>query len=249
MSKQQGEQEYVDLIEILLACPTGQEDAILQANIEQVDAGLVARMRQIAAELSQQGKENGLWLMQLAGQVAQKQGLEAAAENPPESLEKFLFETLQLVVSSQGEAQQVYPFLASHQEHLNERLLQWLPILAAQWLGGEPEQQQSVAAALGGFGNLIQQFPLGERWLNLELSIAAYRLTLQVYSKETFPEDWAATQNNLAAAYTRRTQGNHAENIEQAIAAYQLSLQVLTRESFPAAWAMTLNNLAIAYRN
>ena len=248
MSEQQSEQKYADLIEKLLACPAGEEDAVLQANIEQVEAGLVAKMRPIATELSQQGKENGLWLMQFAGQIAQKLGLETAEENLPEDLGQFLFETLQLVVHSQAAAQQVYPFLASHQEDLNERLLQWLPALAAQWLGGDLEQQQSVAGALGGFANLIQQFPLGARWLNLELSIAAYRLTLQVYLPETFPEDWATTQNNLAAAYTRRIRGDRAENLEQAISAYQLSLQVLTREAFPKDWATTQNNLASAYR-
>ena len=248
MSGQQDDQKYVDLIQQLLACPEGQEEAILQANTDQVNASLVAVMRQMATELSQQGQGNGIWLMQLAGKVAQKLGLETAADNPPENLSQFLFETLQLVVSSQGEPQQVYPFLASHQDQLNEQLLQWLPVLAAQWLGGDLEQQQSVAGSLGGFGNLIQQFPLGDRWLNLELGIAAYRLTLQVYSKETFPEDWAATHNNLAAAYTRRIRGFASENIERAIAAYQLSLQVLTREAFPIDWAMTQNNLASAYR-
>ena len=55
------------------------------------------------------------------------------------------------------------------------------------------------------------------------------------------------TQNNLAAAYNDRIQGDRAENIEQAIEHYHQALKVRTQKDFPADWAATQNNLANAY--
>ncbi|MBP5974073.1 tetratricopeptide repeat protein, partial [Brasilonema sp. CT11] len=56
-----------------------------------------------------------------------------------------------------------------------------------------------------------------------------------------FPQQWATTQNNLAAAYSNRILGDKAENIESAIASYSAALSVRTRQAFPQNWAMTQN--------
>jgi hypothetical protein len=50
------------------------------------------------------------------------------------------------------------------------------------------------------YGNRIR----GERADNLELAIAALNQSLEVYTREAFPEDWARTQNNLGNAYRNR---------------------------------------------
>src|SRR4028119_429491 len=103
------------------------------------------------------------------------------------------------------------------------------------------------AAALGRLGNLYQQYPQGDRANNLERAIAFYTAALTVYTRDAFPQDWAMTQNNLAAAYTYRIRGDKAENIEMAIASYTAALTVRTREAFSEKWALTHNNLAAAY--
>ena len=87
------------------------------------------------------------------------------------------------------------------------------------------------------FGNFIGQCPFGNRMLNLEVEITAYQLAFQIYTRETFPENWAMTQNNLVLAYRDRMQGDRANNLELAIATAQLALQVYTRETFPEQWA------------
>jgi hypothetical protein len=74
----------------------------------------------------------------------------------------------------------------------------------------------------------------GERADNIEQAIAFYQLALQIRTRETFPQDWAATQNNLAIAYSERLRGKRVDNIEQAIASYQLALQIRTPEAFPS---------------
>jgi hypothetical protein len=81
----------------------------------------------------------------------------------------------------------------------------------------------------------------------LEEAIASYTAALTVRTREAFPQDWASTQNNLAAAYTEKIRGEKAENIELAIASYTAALTVYTREAFPEQWAQTQNNLATAY--
>ncbi len=88
---------------------------------------------------------------------------------------------------------------------------------------------------------------LGERGLNLELAIAAYNLSLEVYTRDSFPENWAKLQDNLGNAYRKRIRGEKADNLELAIVAYNLSLEVLTRDAFPYEWAGTQNNLGSAY--
>jgi len=77
----------------------------------------------------------------------------------------------------------------------------------------------------------------------------AYNLSLEVRTRDSFPEQWANTQNNLGNAYQPRIRGERADNLELAIVAYNLSLEVYTRDSFPEDWARTQNNLGNAYKN
>ena len=126
-------------------------------------------------------------------------------------------------------------------------MLAVLPSVAAQLLQGDTERRTFIATVLGVFGNLINQFPLGIRRLNLELGIAAYNASLEVFTREAMPVDWAGVQMNLANAYRNRIQGDRAQNIENAIAACKASLEGRTREHLPAEWAQSMNSLANAY--
>ncbi len=79
--------------------------------------------------------------------------------------------------------------------------------------------------------------------------IPLYNLSLEVYTREAFPYEWARTQNNLGNAYLYRIREERADNLELAIAAHNLSLEIYTRDSFPEDWAGTQNNLGLAYRD
>ncbi|WP_024971057.1 CHAT domain-containing protein, partial [Microcystis aeruginosa] len=78
---------------------------------------------------------------------------------------------------------------------------------------------------------------------NLELAIAAYNLSLDVYTREDFPYEWAGTQHNLGTAYRDRIKGKRADNLELAIAAYNLSLEVYTPTAHPIKCLLTGRNL------
>lgn len=108
-------------------------------------------------------------------QVAEALGLQQAAPQGAESTRQFLLETLQLIRDQQGNPQQIYPLWAQQQSRFNPELLAVLPSVAAQPLQGNGERRPLIAAVLQVFGDLMQQFPLGIRWLNLELAIAAHR--------------------------------------------------------------------------
>lgn len=107
--------------------------------------------------------------------------------------------------------------------------------------------QKLIASGLVNFGNLIQQFPLGNKAENLELSIACYRAALGVYVQTNFPLDRAMTQNNLANAYSKRIRGDWVENLERSIKSYRAALKVITQMDLPIDWATTQNNLATIY--
>ncbi|MEG5060996.1 CHAT domain-containing protein [Microcoleus sp. A2-C5] len=110
-------------------------------------------------------------------------------------------------------------------------------------------QARDIIINIFNFSNLIQEFPLGSKSSNMEIAIAGYEVVLKIFNRYDDPENWAKTQNNLAAAYSNRIKGDRGDNLERAIAFYEAVLQVRTREAFPQDWAATQNNLAIAYRN
>ncbi|MBP0016182.1 MAG: tetratricopeptide repeat protein, partial [Cyanobacteria bacterium SBLK] len=133
---------------------------------------------------------------------------------------------------------------------LDESILEALPRTFDRLIADETaKKQQYFAALFVYFGILLQEFPRGDRQLNLEVSIAAYEQALKVFDRSAFPQDWAMTQNNLGDAYYERIRGDRADNLENAIAAYELALQVRTPSAFPQNWAMTQNNLGGAYSN
>jgi hypothetical protein len=59
--------------------------------------------------------------------------------------------------------------------------------------------------------NSLYQYPLGDRAENLEAAIGHYQSALEVYTRAAFPDQRAATQNNLANAYRGRIRGERAK--------------------------------------
>ncbi|MBW4618899.1 MAG: tetratricopeptide repeat protein [Cyanosarcina radialis HA8281-LM2] len=165
------------------------------------------------------------------------------SEPPTRQAKKFLLAFMRCMAETQEDRDRVHNFFKSHQAQLNESLLEALPLVVQKLT---PEREE-IAPFLLTFGNSIQQFPLGDRMLNLELSIAAYQECLKIYTRENFPQDWAGVQNNLGIAYHARIKGERAENLERSIGFHQQALQVYTREHFPEKWARAQNNLGNAY--
>jgi hypothetical protein len=197
---------YVDLIKQLLNCSDdNQIGVILQAHPELLDQGLIAVMLQAAEQIGQQGNEpTATWLQNLAQQLAQAMGLQVDAEAVELSSDtlQFIEEIFQCIVENQGASEPVYRLLAANQARLNGELLVAFPAVASALLGKfAGEEQHSVAELIFIFGNLIAQFPLGQRAINMELAITAYEEVLQVRTREAMPLEWATAKMNLAIAY------------------------------------------------
>jgi tetratricopeptide (TPR) repeat protein len=167
---------------------------------------------------------------------------------PTRNATQFIRTFAKCYAKAKGDERQVNQFLQANVAKLDESLLEALPHTFPKLVeDGLFDDRQGGASLFGNFGNAICEFPLGDRALNLELSIAAYQVALRVFTRHAFSEHWAGVQNNLGNAYGARIRGNRAENLERAIVAYELSLQVRTRDAFPKNWAATQNNLGTVY--
>src|SRR5262252_9210799 len=104
-------------------------------------------------------------------------------------------------------------------------------------------------------GNALQDQGIrtgGERGAQLLAeAVTADRQALEVYTRETLPQQWATTQDNLGIALHNqgiRTGGERGTQLlAEAVTADRQALEVRTRETLPKDWAQTHNNLAKAY--
>ena len=246
---------YINLIYELLNSPNGEAEKILQTNQELVDEGLLEIMELCAQKLAENEDQNAQnaanFLRHLRSQLAEL--LEISEFSPSTHYSSaeylnFLMEVLQATVGSNGDSKVVYPLLEQNLDKLDENFADILRNWAtAKFSEEEADVAESLAIYIGNFSNCIQQFPLGNKANNIEISIAGYEVVRKVLTYESHRENWAAIQNNLGVAYRERIIGDKAENIESAIAAYQQALLVRTPTDLPMDWASTQNNLGTAY--
>ena len=235
---------YLNLIQLLLNCPSGEEAQILQANSELVDAGLVQVMQLYAENQREEGNQNTAdFLTNLASYIVE------VSESPSANSQlEFLLQVFQVTAETQGDPNIIYPLLWDNINLINDNLAVVLQNWVRETLPNLDSQERiSIIAVVVTFSIAIWQLPLGSRASNLEIAIAGYEIALTVFTRQENAENWATTQNNLAVAYSYRIIGQKADNLEMAISAYQAALLVRTREAFPQDWAATQNNLAMAY--
>ncbi|MGB7710234.1 MAG: tetratricopeptide repeat protein [Microcoleus sp.] len=152
---------------------------------------------------------------------------------------------MQAEQDSNSDIKVIYPMLGQRQHLLNDRFAETLQQVAQMLIAEHPEAIESIVALIGNLSINIYEFPRGNRAKNIEIAITGYQIVLN--NRQPGSEEYAGTQNNLAAAYSDRINGSRADNLERAIEFYHAALTVLTPDDFPEDWAMNQNNLAIAY--
>ncbi|MFM6516689.1 MAG: hypothetical protein ACKPIC_08730, partial [Microcystis panniformis] len=163
---EQRTQAYLNLINQLLSCNSGDEPRILQENQELLDQGLIEVMVAVAQQFGEAERENeARWLMNIAQQLAQALGLldnaTTESENTSDEYLNFLMETLQKI-SENPNPQVIYPFWAQNLDKLDDNLAQILDSWARETLTKvNSKQAYSIAVHIFNFSNLIKQFPLG----------------------------------------------------------------------------------------
>jgi CHAT domain-containing protein len=241
---------YLQLIQTLMTCASGEEGHILENNQELVDAGLVQTMEQAVVVMAEKNYlDTAQFLHRFATNVAKKTGFSSPISI--DKLEKtlhFLAHTLQKFVNNQGEPQVVYPLLEANLDKLNDNLASILRV----WVNLTfplvtlPEAQ-TMAYWVAGFSAVIKSFPQGNRSSHVEIAIAGLESALQILTRDDFPREWGVIQNDLGNCYKERVQGVKAKNVEYAITCYHNALQIRTRIEFPEPWAITQFNLGQAY--
>ena len=256
-------QVHSNLIQSLLDCSNETKvRQILRENLELVDIDFLQSCEQVAANLSVQEQENQAnFLRRIVSQLREFLGIEEDINSrvidtrkkiisEVTNYEEFLKLVLQYVEKSKGDPQIVYPVLEQYQNYLDDNFINFLRDWGEEKLRSlEFKQKISLVTNIIGLTNLIREFNLGNKAINLEIAITGYELLLIVFSRDFGAEVWAANQNNLALAYSTRINGSRAENLERMIEYCQAALTVYKLDDFPEDWADTQNNLAAAYRN
>ncbi|MEB3828754.1 YbjN domain-containing protein, partial [Phormidium sp. CCY1219] len=177
----------------------------LQADLPLENSTLTARQfwRTLrgTVQIAQQGRERVQHRLETGedmDRAAQKPGINLAIDPEGNEQVAFLGMLFAKIVEHQGNPQQIYPILKDNLHHLNAALI---PALEHYWhrlQSRESEAQNPlIPAVFVEFGNLIQQFPLGNQALNRKIAIACYQAALTVWTGESAPTQWATTQNNL----------------------------------------------------
>ncbi|GBL12372.1 hypothetical protein MSj_03888 [Microcystis aeruginosa Sj] len=239
---------YLTLIQALLQCENGQEPALLEANAELLDAGLVAVMKQYAGFLEQQGDSNeGRWLLNMAQQLEQILDPPRDNQNPYIS---FLQTLLQTIVESDGNRQVIYPLLDNNLHLLDENLVNLLRAWGNQAKEQvSPEEAYQLGLHLYLLAYAFDEFPKGNPLINLAIAIYGYEVCAAIRRQLGLERDLARTLNNLGVAY--RTQARLGKepvaNLARAIAAYTEAATISRQLGLERDLAQTLTNLGVAY--
>ena len=249
MEKQRN-QEYIDLIEQLLACSSEKEEEIIQTNQDLIDSRFVQAAIQFVHNLEEQARETqAAWLRNLLVRLSQSiegtSEIEIQFRQATEDSSNFFVEILNCVIQSKAAVQPIYQFLSANQTKIDVSLLSVVPTVIFSLLAdADKNKKEYVIAAVGTFGNLIHQFPLGRKPINVELAILLHKQSIKAMGNESTLVDRAKAMINLANAYSDRVRGDRINNIETAIDIYEQALSVITREKMPVIWAHSMMNLA-----
>lgn len=145
----------------------------------------------------------------------------------------------------------VYPFLEANLDKLNYEFVRWLQVKIPDTLSKiDFKKALFLIRGVCCFSEIVHHFPLGNKALNLEISVSGWEICAEFISHQKFKLAkllWAEIQSNLSVAYSSRIYGHKHENIEKAISACYEALKIVKREDMPEMWASIKNNLARAY--
>ena len=252
-------QAYLNLIDSLLTCPSGEEIEILQANLELIDDGFAQYLREWATEslatLDAEEAYNGanfFYGLNISFKNLRQGSRASNLEVAIACLEIGL-----TVVTREAYSEKWAKFQNSlataYQDRIRGEKAQNLELAIAAFEASLEVYTRDAfpfewAACQNNLAGAYLYRIRGEKAENLELAIAALEASLEVWTRDAFPFEWATCQNNLANAYLYRIRGEKAENLELAIAAFDASLEVRTRDAFPIDHAGTLFGLGLAYQ-
>jgi hypothetical protein len=247
-------QAYLELVQELLNYPRGAEQDLLAKKPDLVNEKLVETLLTVIQDFTDQNNPEMVstieWLIDLTKNLVISLGLNISNVTDKQWL--FLLKILELVYDSSGNGNPllVYPLLEQNLDLLNDgigkAIKSWGYWQYCQSSTSNRINQDLTAMLIGMFGYLMQEFTLGDKAQNLEISIKCYQLSAQFFTN-TNAETWCVTLGRLAFVYSKRLMGDRSKNMEASIDCCRLALKKVTKDNAPQIWADIQNNLAISY--
>ncbi len=244
---------YLDLIQQLIDCSSGEEGTILQNHAEFVDIGLCLTMERVAETLTENAQEQtAKWLLNIAGKLMRWLASDPGSPYASDEFSQYSIQDYLTLIEGlfqtelEENLEQSNTLLTENQHLLNPQFVAILKNGARGLIDKHPELTETIVALVENISNRIREFPLGNPRHSQRIAMAGYQFVLSYRQEET--ELWAQTNNNLGIAYRYlASRENPQENLKAAIACYQNALIVRQQQIFPQGWAMTHNNLGNAY--
>jgi hypothetical protein len=188
-------QAYLQLIQQLLACPTGEEASILWAREELIDPELTEVIYLAIARMEVEGTNTVHKLRHFVEQIIIRVDSKGFSTDATVTVDMnpFMEEVIELILNMPENPIQIYDIWRNCLQKFNPDF--WVKLPASFQVLSQRHSSKKVALGFAKFGDLIGQFPLGVRWLNLEISITAYVQALQVYTRGASPLNWAMLQS------------------------------------------------------
>lgn len=238
---------YLQLINALLTCPSGEEPEILNTYLDLVDVGFVKVINQFATQLNDRGNLNYAIAIRLQNII--KPLVMEYLEPKLKAYSNFLMEKLpKAIAESTRNPAVAEPFLVNNSNLLDQGLADVLRDGKANITSFDSQTRMQFGAFINEFGVWMMNFSGGKRANNLEISIAAHEVAVTAFIRDVFPDHWASALYCLGNGYRERIREEKAKNLELAINCYQLALEVSTPETPGKNWrGEALNNLGVTY--
>ena len=169
MINKQRQDAYLNLIQSLLNCPSGEESQILKAHTDLIDRELLQAIAQVIEVLKENGEQNAAdFLSDLAHQLTGVMGysaLDLTSNHDEDARFALLMQVLQ--ATADGDLQTLYQSLQENLDKLDDKFVAVLREWAETTLS-DIEKGLEIAPVIGNFSSFISQFSLGNRAVNQE---------------------------------------------------------------------------------
>jgi len=243
--------QYLQLIQALLSCPNGEENAILNRHQGLIDQGFLMTVMTVAEQLEQDGQENeARFLENLAEQLMAFLQRDADGQaGKADNLMAFWLQLLQAEMSNENETDKIHRLMQANLDlvrlDLADIILQFMETVLAE----HPDSKQEVTSLVENICTRMRKFPNSKHYETAQIAIASYERSAQILEEAGLTRDLASTLNNLGNAYRTLSElGVEPEaNVQRAIASYESSFAEFKPEVLPVECIKTGRNLSRLY--
>ena len=146
----------------------------------------------------------------------------------PQQQLNFLLEVLKAIYKSGGDRSIACGLLQANPDLLNDRLAELLRSWAThRFTTVKPTTAITLAQTVVRFGQLLEQFPVGNPMTNWTIAIAGYEMGLLVFTESLYPQKFADIQAALAATKQQQQKALEREATESSVTRMTREIDVI----------------------